>query len=126
MVHIFKSDKGKSKGQSAGSAATFIAILTVLIILYILFLPPDMREDILSDGSGGGGSDGGSDGDDAIGTSDELFKQHQAERQATTSALKELYGALTPEQKSVADQLFGGFGPGYGAGYGRGPGGRFR
>jgi len=57
---------------------------------------------------------------------DELFKQHQAERQATTSALKELYGALTPEQKSVADQLFGGFGPGYGAGYGRGPGGRFR
>lgn len=57
---------------------------------------------------------------------DELFTQHQAERQATTSALKELYGALTPEQKSVADQLFGGFGPGYGSGYGRGPGGRFR
>ncbi len=57
---------------------------------------------------------------------DELFKQHQAERLATTSALKELYGALTPEQKTVADQLFGGFGPGYGAGYGRGPGGRFR
>ena len=57
---------------------------------------------------------------------DELFKQHQAERQATTSALKELYGALTPEQKTVADQRFGGFGPGYGAGYGRGSGGRFR
>jgi hypothetical protein len=57
---------------------------------------------------------------------DELFKQHQAEQQATTSALKDLYAALTPEQKSVADQLFGGFGPGYGAGYGRGPGGRFR
>lgn len=57
---------------------------------------------------------------------DELFKQHQAERQATTSALKDLYAALTPEQKSVADQLFGGFGPGYGAGYGRGYGGRFR
>ena len=57
---------------------------------------------------------------------DEMFKQHQAERQATTSALKELYGALTPEQKTAADQLFGGFGPGYGAGYGRGPGGRFR
>ena len=57
---------------------------------------------------------------------DEVFKQHQAERQATTSALKELYAALTPEQKTIADQRFGGFGPGYGAGYGRGPGGRFR
>lgn len=57
---------------------------------------------------------------------DEMLKQHEAERQATTSALKELYGVLTPEQKSVADQLFGGFGPGYGAGYGRGYGGSFR
>jgi len=57
---------------------------------------------------------------------DEIFKQHQAERQATTSALKDLYAALTPEQKAIADQRFGGFGPGYGAGYGRGPGGRFR
>jgi len=57
---------------------------------------------------------------------DEMFKQHQAERQATTAALKDLYAALAPEQKKVADQLFGGFGPGYGAGYGRGPGGRFR
>lgn len=57
---------------------------------------------------------------------DEVFKQHQAERQATTAALKELYAALTPEQKALADQRFGGFGPGYGAGYGRGPGGRFR
>jgi len=57
---------------------------------------------------------------------DEVFKQHQAERQATTAALKELYAALTPEQKTVADQRFGGFGPGYGMGYSRGPGGRFR
>lgn len=61
---------------------------------------------------------------------DEMMKQHQAERQATTSALKELYAVLTTEQKSIADQRFGGFGPGYGAGYGRGngggPGGRFR
>lgn len=57
---------------------------------------------------------------------DEMFKQHQAERQATTAALKELYGALTLEQKAVADQRFGGFGPGYGAGYGRGYDGRFR
>ena len=61
---------------------------------------------------------------------DEVFKQHQAERQATTSALKELYAALSPEQRTIADQRLGGFGPGYGAGYGRGygggPGGRFR
>jgi|SRR3972149_174026 len=61
---------------------------------------------------------------------DEVFKQQQAERQATTAALKELYAALSPEQRTLADQRFGGFGPGYGAGYGRGygggPGGRFR
>jgi hypothetical protein len=58
---------------------------------------------------------------------DEAFKQHQAERQAMTSALKKLYAALTPEQKAIADQRLGGFGPGYGAGYGRGyGGGRFR
>lgn len=61
---------------------------------------------------------------------DEVFKQQQAERQAATAALKELYAALSPEQRTIADQRFGGFGPGYGAGYGRGygggPGGRFR
>jgi len=53
---------------------------------------------------------------------DEVFKQHQSERQAMTAALKDLYAALTPEQKGIADQRLGGFGPGYGAGYGR----RFR
>jgi len=57
---------------------------------------------------------------------DEVFKQQQAERQATTAALKDLYGALSPEQKAIADQRLGGFGPSYGAGYGRGPGGRNR
>jgi hypothetical protein len=61
---------------------------------------------------------------------DEFFKQQQAERQASTAALKDFYAALSPEQKAIADQRFGGFGPGYGAGYGRGnaggPGGRFR
>jgi hypothetical protein len=61
---------------------------------------------------------------------DEVFKQHQAERQASTAALKELYAALSPEQKEIADERFGGFGPRYGSGYGRGdgggPGGRFR
>lgn len=57
---------------------------------------------------------------------DEVFKQHQAERQAANAALKDLYAALTPEQKAIADRRFGGFGPGYGAGYGRGYGGRYR
>ena len=61
---------------------------------------------------------------------DEFFKQQQAERQASTAALKELYAALSPEQKAIADERFGGFGPRYGSGYGRGygggPGGRFR
>jgi len=61
---------------------------------------------------------------------DEMFKQQQAESQAATAALKDLYAALTPDQKAIADERFGGFGPRYGAGYGRGygggPGGRFR
>lgn len=59
----------------------------------------------------------------------EIMKQHQAELAAQAAALKDLYAALTPEQKALADQRFGGFGPGYGAGYGRGyggTGGRFR
>ena len=60
----------------------------------------------------------------------EFMKQRQAEMEANAAALKDLYAALTPEQKAIADQRFGGFGPGYGMGYGRGyrggPGGRFR
>ncbi len=60
----------------------------------------------------------------------EIMKQRQAEMEANAAALKSLYATLTPEQKALADQRFGGFGPGYGAGYGRGygggPGGRFR
>lgn len=50
----------------------------------------------------------------------EFMKQRQAEMEANVAALKNLYAALTPEQKAIADQRFGGFGPGYGAGYGRG------
>jgi Spy/CpxP family protein refolding chaperone len=53
----------------------------------------------------------------------ELMKQRQAEMEANTAALKDLYAVLTPDQKTIADQRFGGFGPGYGAGYGRGYGG---
>lgn len=56
----------------------------------------------------------------------ELMKQRQAEMDASAAALKDLYATLTPEQKAIADQRFGGFRPAYGAGYGRGPGGHFR
>jgi LTXXQ motif family protein len=60
----------------------------------------------------------------------EIMKQREAELETDDAALKNLYAALTPEQKTTADQLFGGYCPGYGAGYGRGyrggPGGRFR
>lgn len=53
----------------------------------------------------------------------EFMKQRQAEMEANVSALKNLYATLSPEQKEIADQRFGGFRPGYGAGYGRGYGG---
>lgn len=43
----------------------------------------------------------------------EMAKQHQAELESTTAALKNLYAVLTPQQKAVADRAFGGFGPGY-------------
>jgi hypothetical protein len=47
---------------------------------------------------------------------DEFFKQQQAERQATTAAVTKLYAELSPEQKAIADQRLGGYGPGYGPG----------
>ena len=60
----------------------------------------------------------------------EIMKQREAELEANAAAVKNLYAALTPEQKTIADQLFGGYCPGYAAGYGRGfrggPGGRYR
>lgn len=43
----------------------------------------------------------------------ELMKQHQAEMENNVAALKDLYATLTPEQKVIADQRFGGFGPGW-------------
>ena len=43
----------------------------------------------------------------------DLMKQRQAEMEANVSALKSLYATLTPEQKAIADQRFGGFGPGW-------------
>ena len=56
----------------------------------------------------------------------EVMKKRQEQMEGMTSALKDLYAALTPEQKTIADQRMGGFGPMAGRGFGGGPGGRFR
>ena len=56
----------------------------------------------------------------------EIMKQREADAQASASALKSLYAALTPEQKQIADQSFGGYGPGYCLQAYGGRGGRFR
>src|SRR3990172_11429639 len=45
----------------------------------------------------------------------QFMKQRQAEMDANAAVLKDLYATLTPEQKAIADQRFGGFRPGYGA-----------
>ena len=55
----------------------------------------------------------------------ELLKQRQSELTANAAALKNLYAALTPEQRAIADQRFGGFVPGGNQGY-RGPRGYAR
>lgn len=57
---------------------------------------------------------------EALAQQTELMKQRHAEMEANAAALKNLYATLTPEQKAIADQRFGGFGRGYSAGYGRG------
>ena len=51
----------------------------------------------------------------------EFMKQRLAEMDANAAVLKDLYATLTPEQKAVADQRFGGFGPGRNQGYRAGP-----
>ena len=56
----------------------------------------------------------------------ELVKQRQVEMEANAAALKDLYAALTPEQKTIADQRFGGFGPGWTQGHRGGPRGYSR
>ncbi len=57
----------------------------------------------------------------------EMMKQRQAHLESSATALKNLYAALTPEQKAIADQRFGGFGPGHRAqGHRSGPGERSR
>jgi Spy/CpxP family protein refolding chaperone len=53
----------------------------------------------------------------------QLMKSRLEQSEKTAAAFKELYAALTPEQKALADEHPGmGFGPGYGGG----PRGRFR
>jgi len=56
----------------------------------------------------------------------EFQKQRQAELETNAAALKSLYAALTPEQKKLADQSFGGYGPTHSQQAYRGPRGRFR
>ena len=54
-----------------------------------------------------------------------IMKQRQEQTEKSTAAFKDLYAALTPEQKALADQRFAA-GPGAGPGFRGGPGGRFR
>lgn len=56
----------------------------------------------------------------------ELMQQRQAEMEANSTALKNLYATLTPEQKVIADQRFGGFAPGWTQGTRNGPRGYAR
>lgn len=56
----------------------------------------------------------------------EMMKKRGEQMEGMTAALKDLYAALTPEQKAIADQRMGGFGPMAGPGFRGGPGGRFR
>ena len=53
----------------------------------------------------------------------QLMKSRVEQSEKTTAAFKQLYAALTPEQKALADQHPG---MGIGMGFGGGPGGRFR
>jgi len=56
----------------------------------------------------------------------EFMKQRQAELEASAAAMKNLYAALSPQQQAIADQSFGGYGPGYCLQAFGGPRGRFR
>ena len=55
----------------------------------------------------------------------QIMKKRQEQMEKATAAFRDLYAALTPEQKTIADQRFGG-GPGFGPGHHGEPGGRFR
>lgn len=41
----------------------------------------------------------------------QIWKQRQAHSETTAQTIKDLYAVLTAEQKPIADQLLGGFGP---------------
>jgi len=58
---------------------------------------------------------------DRLAQHNEFMKQRVAQMDGMTSALKDLYAVLTPEQKAIMDQGPRGHGPGRG-----GPGGRYR
>jgi len=51
----------------------------------------------------------------------EIMKQRLADLEAGAAAMKDLYASLTPEQKAIADQAFGGNCPGWNQAYRRGP-----
>jgi len=54
----------------------------------------------------------------------QIMRKRQEQMEKSTAAFKDLYAALTPEQKTIADQRIGGD-PGFGSGHRGGPGGRF-
>ena len=56
--------------------------------------------------------DGAKSAPEMLAQRSEFMKQRQLEMAANVAAFKDLYAALTPEQKVIADQRFGGFGPG--------------
>ena len=51
----------------------------------------------------------------------QIMKKRQEQMEKATTAFKDLYAVLTPEQKAIADQRVAAAGPGF-----RGPGARFR
>ena len=56
---------------------------------------------------------------------DQIMKKQLGQMEKMIASFKDLYAALSPEQKAIADQRIGGA-PGYGPGFRGGPGGRFR
>ncbi len=53
--------------------------------------------------------DGAKSAPEVLAQRSEFMKQRQLEMAANVAAFKDLYAALTPEQKLIADQRFGGF-----------------
>jgi len=54
---------------------------------------------------------------------DAMFKLRQANAEEHAKVVKDLYAALTPEQRAIADRAL--YGPAFGGGYGRGYRGGF-